>query len=261
MERFAPTFGIKDTSKNIKQFIRENNSEVWKIFKPFIPFIVGLHLFDALIGGIFPKSTGAFVLGGILASYFYTCLAISWHRVVIKGVDNYTPVNPFKPKKHELIFLGMGVVIGVFIFVVLGVTFGLAIAMESLVMGLIATGIVVAAIYVSYRVVFYFPAKAIDANITLHESFDMTKGYLWKLISASFLASIKWLPPMIFYSFVVRVISLIYIEESGLDAGFYIMTLVLSLPVLLYFQVFLTVIGVTAISNYYLYALQNPKGE
>lgn len=259
MEHFTPTFGIKDTSKNIGQFVRENNSEVWKIFKPFIPFILGLHLFDAFVGIIFPDSNGAFVLGGVLASYFFTCLAISWHRVVINGVDNYIPVNPLKPKKNELLFLGVGILMGVFIFIVAAVMFGMAVATGSPIIGFIAACAVVAAMYFAYRVVFYFPAKAIDAQITLREAFDMSKGYLWKLISSSFRASFKWVLPFILYSFVIRIASIIYLDENGIDAGFYVLQFVLNLPILLYLQPRLTVIGVTALSNYYLYALQNPR--
>ncbi len=262
MQHFTPTLFSKETGKNVRGFVKEHNDELLKIIKPLAPFIAGLYLFDAIISEFFfTQSEHEFSLGMILATYFYMCLVISWHRVVIKGPENYTPMNPFKPKRHELAFIGVGILIGILILIVAVVFVGSAAFMQSGVMGVVAAIAIVAAIYASYRLMFYFPAKAVGASITLREAFDMTKGYLWKIICASFRASIRLVLIALLYSMILAGLSFSYAYIAHTVSGAYLLGFILGLPLILYIQPLLTVLGVTVLSNYYLHAVQNPKGE
>lgn len=260
MEHFTPTLGIKDTSRNIKEYVKTYNDELWRIFKPLIPFIAVLHLFDAVISDLFfPNSKNGFVLGGLVVSYFYTCLVISWHRVVIEGPNNYTPMNPFKPKRHELVFIGMGFLIGICSFLLIGVPFIGGAVLKIYALSLVGLLMILVVIYVAYRLCFYFPAKAVNADITLGKAFDLSKGYLLNIMGASFLASLKIIGFMVLYILGAGVLVAVVMGVTGSSDFSFTAKFILGVPVNLYFQPILTVIGVTALSNFYLYAVQNPQ--
>ncbi len=284
MRSYQPTLGVRETAQNIKFFVKAYNGLLWHIYKPLAIYIVLLHLFDALITGLFMSdSKSGFFLGSIIAAYFYTALAITWHRVVIYGADNYIPVDPFKPKKNELVFLGMGLLIGLFAFiiffliaisgVVLGQVFG-----QSIITAVISLIILVAAVFVLimilYKFSFYFPAKAVDTNLTLLESFEMTNGYFKGLCFASFLASLKLILLVFCYYILVGALTVglvvLYTYNSPelqqqidngqeIDLGVLgaLWGFLITLPTILYFQPLFTAIGVTGLSNYYMHAMQN----
>ena len=220
-------------------------------------------MLDAVISDLyFSDSAAGFSLFSFLASYFYTCLVISWHRVVIHGPDNYVPMNPFKPQKHELVFIGVGFLIGVILFISGFVMGFLSVVLKAPVIGIAIVPMLCVALYVVYRLMFFFPAKAVNAQITLKEAYDMSKGYLWKVINASFFASYRVILLALAYM-VVLMIALIacismfgtqIVETSTSTIGFIVM-----LPLFLYIQPLLTVLGITAVSNYYLHALRNAE--
>ena len=177
MEHFTPTLYSKDTGKNVREFVKEHKDEVWKIFKPFMPFIVSLYFLDAMVNEYYYQgSEDKFEWGALLAKYFILCLTISWHRVVIRGLGNYKPMNPFKLQKHELMFLSVAIMLPVSMFAVFGGFIFLGTAMKFA--GLAFIGIIglLAMAYIAFRFSFYFPGKAVDGDITLKKAFGMTKG-------------------------------------------------------------------------------------
>jgi hypothetical protein len=256
---YTPTLNIMETSRNIRNFVNANKSTLFEIFRPFAPYIVGLMLIDTIITLFMQKSGSAhqFQLGHILSGYFLIVLIITWHRVVIHGPDNYERMNPFKPKKSEWIFMGMWIFLSVATVVICVVVGAVSIMFGAFSLIIALTGLLIGAIYIGYKVCFYFPARAVNSSITLKQSFSLTKGYIWKLVGATFMASLKTLGLLFLYMlFVVISISVTgYIFGAGVIT--HIVGFLLALPTTLYFQPLLTAYGVTGLSNYYMHAMQN----
>lgn len=260
MDHYQPIFESKEAARNIEDFIDATKAEFWRIFKPLMPFIAACHILDAVISDLFfAESKNGFSLFGIISAYFVTVLAITWHRVVIHGPDNYTPMNPFKPKRHELAFVGMGFLLGLIVVIISGgLVFG-AIVTSSPIMVLLAVVVILALIYMFYRVCFYFPAKAVNSGITLSQAFRLTNGYLWKTISSTFRAALWTILMVIAFVLAMGVFLTFILMFIPFGGAIEILSLIVVLPMKLYFEPLLTIIGVTALSNYYLYAIQNEE--
>ena len=268
MIHFTPTLGIKDTARNVNTFIKDNMQVFWDIFKPYMPYIAGLYLVDLLVTEfLMPTNaetgeTTEFALGGLIAGYFYTCLAITWHRVVIHGADDYVAVNPFKPKKSELAFIGMGIalIIGFFL---MSVLFGVAVAIISPVLIILMIPIMAIAWYFWMKCMFYFPSKATGNSITLKQSISMTKGYVWKLFAAYIVAALKLTLLVLLYAIGgAMILGLLFIAVTSLPSPLSSVLVVVlglgyTLPLILFFQPIFAIIWVTVLSNYYQYVLQN----
>lgn len=267
MRHFVPTLGIKETSRNVQDFVREHKSVFWDIFKPLIPYIAGLILLDVVITiliGVNPE-TGEYTqlnIGSLLANYFFTCLVISWHRVVIHGPDQYVRMNPLKPQKSELAFIGMGILIFMAP-MFFGFLFGFLGALVHPGIMFLLIPLVILLILIILKVVFYFPSKATGNSITLRQSFTMTDGYVWKMFAANILAALKLFFILIGFLIVAAVFLGImavvfaavfpdFMHSIGFVLGFSMM-----LPVVFYFQPLFAIIAVTVLSNYYQHALQN----
>jgi len=268
MRRFEPTLGIKDTTKNVNAFIKEHMPVFWDIIKPLAPFIISLYIIDIIITNFFmPTDTKTgekieFPLGSIIAGYFYACIAITWHRVVIHGADNFIAMNPFKPKKSELTFIGMGIALFIGIpligfILVVATTFFAPAAMVLII------AIVAFAIITLMRIMFYFPSKATGGSITLKKSRSMmTAGYFCKLYTSYIFAIIKTL--LIFIGFIILIFTIstiLLLLASKLGPNIIIvqslLESILIIPAIIYFQPLFTIIWVTILSNYYQHALQN----
>ncbi len=261
MDHFQPTFGVKDTAHNIKSFINTHTQIIWDLFKPLAPYIIGLLLLDAVITDLFfAQSKGKFQLGEVLASYFWTCFVISWHRVVIHGPENYVLVNPFSPKRHELVFLGMGIATVLALIVASSSVMALALFMKNPIASLLGVVTVLILAYCLMRVCFYYPSKAVNSNLTLMQAFHMSRGYIWRIMCASFLGSFKVILMFVGAIFVLAILfsGVLYGLTSVLGPfpantiGFLFLS-----PAIFYFSPFLYAYGVTSLSNYYLYVLQN----
>ena len=257
-----PTFAIRETSRNIKDFMANNQDAFWRILKPLLPWIILLHFVDIVMTLLyFSDSQNGFIGGSLIASYFYSCLVISWHRVVIFGADRTEIMNPFKPKKHELVFVGVGLLLMVLAFVA-GVLSALSfLVLKNMILTAIVIGVVIlCAMYLGYRICFYFPAKATDNSISLGEAFRLTKGYFWKVMTVPFLAALKPILIMFLYLLGAGIIAGVIVTLLGNDQVVSsIFQFVVFLPVIGYFYPVLYTIFVVSVSNYYLHALQNKK--
>ncbi|MCB1783031.1 MAG: hypothetical protein KDI13_03475 [Alphaproteobacteria bacterium] len=258
MRNYQPSLGIGETSQNIRFFISANMDVMWRVYKPLLPYILGCYAFDAVMSALFfSEGPNGFMLGAIVSSYFMAALAIDWHRVVIEGPDNFSAMNPFKPKKHELAFLGVGLLIGIVYVLGVGLAVFLFFAIGGQGGGAFGSILAVAVgLYIIYKFSFYFPAKAVDSSITLKESFGLTRGYMFRIIAAPMVASWKLLLGVMAYGFVMGMA--MYFVRTGLgpQAG-WIGMFVFSLPLYIYFKPLFMVIGVTSLSNYYMHAMQN----
>lgn len=257
MSIFVPTLGIKDTSQNVRNFVDENKDVFWDVFKPLMPYIVTLFFIDTVLAAFF---NFPFPIGQIISSYFMMALIITWHRVVIHGRDNYVPVNPLAPKKSELMFIGMGVflslagILAIFSFTYFGALLGKPVAFVG------AFVSVVLFIFMIFRFSFYFPAKATGAPITLAQSYRMSGGYCVKIFIANLRATFRLLILAICYGLVfgiiVGVLSTVLSGSAGIA---HLVQFAFQMPLKLYFEPLITVIGITVLSNYYQYVLQNKK--
>ena len=275
MTPYRATAGIGESAKNARTFVREHKGIFWDIFKPLIPYIAVLTLIDVAIAyyqiSQNPDSelAGSITPGGLIAYYFFSALIISWHRVVLDGVDRFQPMNPLKPESRDWAFIGMGILVGIIVLLVpliIGVISGVIAGLTgmSFLMILIAPAVLFS-VYLTFKFLFYFPSKATGNNLSLKQSYHLTKGYVWKIIGSSILASWRVYLAMIGYM-ILAFTSLAFLGiaagVSGADvgnmstAGFIAGALVM-LPVTFYFQPILTVLGVTVLSNFYQHALQN----
>lgn len=268
MERFEPSYPVIETGKNVRNFVKTNKSEFWKIFKPLFPFIVGLQLLDTLITGAFyPVEGTGFFGGSILSAYLSLVLSLSWYRVVIHGVHNYIPMNPFKPQRHELPFISMGLVIGLGVFFLITIFDSILVTildsrdgnyvLSFNVIHALACAALVIIIYFSYRISFYFPSKATDSDITLSKAYQLNYGYLLRLLSVIFLVYWRVFVQILIFYFLWLILvetttRLFPFCDEYPDLIFFIHLL----PYFAYFGPLLTVLGATVFSNYYLYAVQ-----
>ena len=271
MNNYQIAYDAKDVSANVKAFLTENKAIFWNVFRPLLPYIIGLHLLDIVLAAAGLTFIQYLPIGHVLASYFMTALVITWHRVTLHGPDNFVPMNPFKPQKNELIFIGMGLVVfGLFPFLSAVLTFGiggglgavLKMPVLSIVFLVLALGFFLWSLYYICLFLFYFPARALNTPITLKESAYLTRGYIWKILWGGFRTSFKILIAVFLYTIVGAVLIGVFLTVTGnaqtqnivLNQ---IMTFVFELPLTVYFAPILSVIGVMVLSNYYQHALQN----
>ena len=267
MIHFTPTLGIKDTAKNVNGFIKENMDVFWEIFKPLAPYIIVLSIIDVIIIEYFmpvSQKTGMphqIPIAGIIAGYFYTCLAISWHRVVIHGADNYEPMKPFNPKKSELAFIGMGILLFIGVFMG-GFIVALLGTIISPIMVIFIIPFILFATYLWMKFMFYFPAKATGRHISLEKSFVMTKGYIWKMFAGYFVTAFKVMLIMLAYViasiFVILALDFAITSFGGPQKlTKVILTSLYMIPLVLFFHPMFAIIWVSVLSNYYQYVMQN----
>ncbi len=269
MQPFNATLDTKETAANVRDFVNRNMDVFWDIFKPLIPYIAILTAVDLFMTFFVMEpdpETGdpsEFELGGVIASYFYTCLVISWHRVVLDGPDKYVPMNPFKPQKSEWAFIGMGICVFLIPFIC-GLIGGVILALTGQkILFILLIPLMFFAIYLTLKLIFYFPSKATGNTITLKQSYAMTTGYIWKMFAANIRAVLKILLSVILY-LIAGFITIAVIGGTAVAMGAEnmgglggAMGALVMLPVIFYFQPLMTIIGVTVLSNYYQHALQN----
>lgn len=262
MAGIVPTLGIINTGRNVRTYTRKNMDAFWNILNPLLPWILGLTFFDLIINIAFPFFNGKFALGELITAYFYTCFVISWHRVVLEGPDTAVPVNPFKPERSDWAFIGMGVGLGIAVFLMILFS-GFLMALNPAVGGISVLIAVLAIIICFPKFSLYFPAKAVRRHMSLKESFKATNGLVFKILSAPVVASWRIFLAIFAYFIGIGVIMAVTIKVlGGIEAAadnpmLAILGCLFSLPVLIYFQPVGYALGVGVLSNYYRYAIEN----
>ncbi len=259
-----PTLNATETGRDVRAFVKQFTPIFWRIFKPLLPWIVACHLFDAIVTALFFAPEKEFALGSFISAYFYTALAISWHRVIIDGPENAVPMNPFKPRRHEGAFIGVGLGLYIALIVIAVLAGGLAALIHpaaGLMLGLV---LLLAGLYAFIRIAIYFPAKAVNRSLTLKQAYPLTQGLVWKMLWAPFVASWRLILGVVAY--MIAAVALI----AALAAAAHRMlameappvwlesalTFILTVPMIAYFEPLLYVLGVGCLSNYYLYAVR-----
>lgn len=189
--------------------------------------------------------------------------------MVLLGAENYKPVNILKPEKSDIEFF---VLLMFFNIIPLIVVFSAIVSVGILTMLLMVFGFC-AVFYYLYRVSFLFPAKAVGAQIGMQTSYVLTEGSFWAFNMSFLRSTIRVVAVVFIYVVVLQIIvTLLTPVDDSVSLDFaqlfqptfatHILPSILHLPLTLYFQPLLTVLGVTVLSNYYQYALQNnPKSQ
>lgn len=271
MYRYKPVYEAKEAANNARTYLKDHKDTFWNILKPLIPYLVAATFLDVVISILLSTDEKDFrsSMGSLICAYFVTALIISWHRLVIHGPEHFVPMNPFKPKKNEIKYLlvPIGLFVGFFI-ITMAIVF-LGSLLGPAVIGISVFLLVIAATFFSLRIVFYFPALATDSPVTLAEAYKMTKGYVWKMFATGFLASWRMILVLMGYTFLMIVllggvaVFMGITEQGQVNMVMHALGFLLSLPMILYFQNIMAVIGVTVLSNYYQYAIQHgtPKSS
>lgn len=264
---FQPTSGIRETGRNTQNYVLNHLDTFWAILKPLLPYLFALLAFDQIIRmmlGIDPE-TGSykeFMLGEIVSAYFLSCLVISWHRVIIHGADNYKAVDPFKPEKRDIAYMAMaiGLIIAAMILGAVGGAITSIIHKGLFVIFLIA--LIPVILFLFMRLSFYFPAKATGADLTLKESFALSKGYALRLFFTPIFATWKVILATIVYAIIAFAIvfaigMMLGGNINGASPVSLMLEFIASLPIALFLNPLISILSITVLSNYYQYATQN----
>lgn len=269
MPGIQPTYGIIETGRNVRAFTKAHRRELWAIILPLLPWFVVLPFVDVIGDAAFPQLGGMFILGECALAYFYACLAISWHRVLLFGPAQARAMNPYKPEKSELAFFVLLLLLYSVIPAALGFGVGF-LAIIAPVFVIVPIVAVIAFMYAFYKVSFYFPAKAVGADMSFKESFVRTKGYLAGLIFVPLLSTWRLMLAYFAYlaclgvGFMMQMRQTAAFEDANTPEDYEkIFTLkeelficVWFIPVACYFVPLFYAYGVAAISNYYQHSLQ-----
>ena len=266
MAHYQPTYGARETGRNVRAFVRANKAMFWSMLKPLMAamlMVVAFELFFLLASGT------SSMLFSLLYGYLYMALAVNWHRAVILGPNSYTAVDLINPRHNEMVFLGMMYGIPVLTFLIcmgFGIVIGIAGMLHPAVWVVGSLLIVGFSVWLTLRWSFYFPARAVNTPITLKEAYNLSRGYVWKMICAHFFAT--WRITLLIFGLILLPMAVgfiplmfegwrTYLSGTGEIVGimfFVVLYLVGLLPVYLYMLPLLSVMWVNILSNYYLHA-------
>lgn len=268
---FQPTFGICETARNVKTFCKENKAHFRKLLIPLLPSLV--------ISGMIPYTPFSEMLRNVLTvlillfqTYLYTILAVQWHRFTILGPDSDQEIKIFEKKMGVWHYLGFVLIIFLIFLaimlpsILITYVFHTAISTPILIIGIFSFWLI--ATYITSRIGIVLPSIAVGNYLTIKDAFALSKGIVSKIIFASMVATAKplllTLANLLLYFIIVGIFAANNPEfEKTVDTniGFSILTNIVFLPMLVYLQPWMTILGVTSLSNYYLWATQNAEKQ
>lgn len=163
------------------RFLFQNYSLYLKILMPVLPFLLCVLALQIAAQHYFAPGSIKFDLSlGILyimSVPLNALIAIPWHRAYLRSPtdDIYVSINNLT--KHEYAFIYFATAIA-----------SLRLLLQTMASGLVEGIVIVVAQFFAIRLIFFFPAKAVDSDITLKEAYHLSKGYYWKFLRKSFLA-------------------------------------------------------------------------
>ena len=276
----------KDVSHNVRDFTRRRRKQFWQLIWHVVPWQIVVHvaaiampLFDFMSLSDYFLAYAAFnVLIAALNGYLLAVIAVSWHRLVINGSENYRIMDPFFPRWHEIQFMLLLAALNV-LFYVLAFGGGVLLPLVHstlydflpvmvfnsvpsamvLMLGSMFFGVFLS-IFISFKCPFYFPAKAANRAITLKESFRLTRGHFWNILVSCICALWRVFFCCLLYSvFSMFVLSEVLVFLTDNVAILSVTHAIILLPFLIYFEPMILVISVSVISNYYLEATKNDE--
>lgn len=298
---YSVSYSAQETSANVRGFIKQNYSHFWEVIIKVIPLVLLLYIFTMFVSGyIFEAAFNSFaaegepsidilgfsvslsvLVGGLnvfhmaLNGYLMAVIAISWHRLVINGEENYRRMFVFMPRWHEIQFMLLLALLHTAFY---GAFFSPVLIMQIPGFEFIAGSVVYVfpvmmlvlacvALFLFFKCSFYFPAKAANRRITIVESFRLTRGYFGKIVMSYIRASwrlgvvaILYMVVLMFFMSSIMQFVFSSMKDTFLEPNMFLIQgigLVLNLPFIVFLGPMFLVIGVTIISNYYLHAVQN----
>lgn len=262
MTNITPTYDVKETAQNAREFVKQNKSVIWNVFKPFVMVLLVLFLFDVVMRDVFLSDAYAgFNLGSIISVYFMTIIMISYYRLVMKGTQIFVPTKMFQPTESELLFVVM--------FFVFFAAFSLSIALLSPLLSsapmvveyiLIAVLILVQAV-ILYRVSFYFVGCAIDEEMDIKKSVQQTSGFVIRIVVSFLFASWRVFGIVLLCFSFITLVSIVFEEMEFPEIVLRIFTFITLFPLMVYITPILMTLHAYVVSNYYVYAQQNNAPE
>lgn len=156
-----------------------------------LDLVIALHLqryTPAELQALFERGSieifGPILLQLVVTLYVTTKYAVRWHRYSLLGQDEYNFAD-IAPRPRDWRYFGYGLLVGLS----LGVVLSLALTLFS---GVAAAGggtssllvivLVVATFYTIARLSLVFPGAAVDAAVTLGDSWRRTRGNGWRIM-------------------------------------------------------------------------------
>ena len=130
-------------------------------------------------------------------------LALSWHRVSLRGTNEDHSINPFNVSQYDFKFIGIMLGLG-FIPVAAGLVSGVAVGISTKVLDisektgdvlflLVGVPIILFLAITLVKMYFVLPARSVGVKIGFDEARKISKGMVWPVIGASILFSIGML--------------------------------------------------------------------
>ncbi|MCC6597844.1 MAG: hypothetical protein IT559_03555 [Alphaproteobacteria bacterium] len=264
MNTLTPFLKSGEAAKTARMFLKDHKSVFWSILKPLLPYIIGLHAVDVALhmtprGSqiLPPQYANALGIGALLSSYFYAALIISWYRAILNGPEHFTPMNPLKPTKNELKFIGVWILAAIAMVFAAAIIIGLFTTLGGKA-GMVAGALIAVftGIYFFLKISFIFPALALNTPISFQQSFTLTHGYLLRLLIAPIKASWRVYLAIMLYQFVAAVLIAVIQKTNPEQIDSFITAKMIMLPVTLYFQPLLLALSIGVIAVYYRHAMQ-----
>lgn len=289
---YSASYGAKETSSNVRDFIKVHKGDLWRLVRSVAPLLLILailsifaeyylgqkalkymgaqgtpqtstELFEIMRDislSVYTDPIGWFsIILQILIGYCFAVIAVSWHRLALLGPDRSEAMQMLSPQKHEINFVAVWTMVSVVLPHMMAVLMNMSMAY------VLVSSVVFP--YLFFKLSFYFPAKALDSHLSFKNSFVLTKGLFFKFMLSVFLSFWRIMLVLFVFSLVMGFIAGILagillpvegVSDYTMGAQRQIVNQILmKLPVTFYFQPIFTVLGVTVLSNYYQYALQN----
>lgn len=258
---YEPQETIWRTTGAIFAYLKNNLRLVWASIKYYIPYLL-IFIALALSHQFFAETLEMKVLGffllvlGLLGkACIMPFLAITWHRIVLQGPDNFRFANPLRPHKSEWKFMGFGALLFMTLTILAAAVTGLPLFVKDYV----STGGVVLLMLIGVSFVFYFgvraslvfPSIAVEGAHSFREVFQLSKGFFWKIILTIFLSMICFMLIMLVLMIPFFIIMMIVSAFLVHLPFFGILAMTLSAIVQILSESMGTIIGVMVLSNYY----------
>jgi hypothetical protein len=258
---FEPKETIWSSVGSIFGYIKNNLRLVWASIQYYLPYLLVFlalsfsHQF--LVQTIETKIIGVIALfAGLLGkAYIMPFFAITWHRIILQGLDEFVYANPLKPQKSEWKFIGFGALL----FLTMSV-FSVIGAISPLYLQYIADATPVGhlfliafalLVYFFVRASLVFPSIAVGSHLSIREVFALSKGYVWKIVLTGLLASVCMMLILLVLMvpfFLITSALTIFIVHSSIQAA---LLFCVSAAVQIFTEALGTMIGVMVLSNYY----------
>lgn len=253
---------------DIREAAQMTRSFVWhNIRKPLLslfPYWLACALVVAMDN---PKEPSLLSLAGLPLAFLGILLATNFHRAYMQNHET-TTINPLKPQRNDWRFIGVTLVLLSLCTAIAG-TMGL---LGYLAGGKTGTGLALLislpiVLYIALRLAFLYPDRATGGTLSYKAAYEMSNGLVWRIFITPFYAGWKWLLGAAVWIFVATTIAAQLapkIDEQGdtvpdiTSPIFKITNFILTIPAEFFMTYYFTALTVTALSNYYLWARNNP---